>query len=237
MWKLSSLINKYECSAVLLWPSHVEHSHPAWGSCAVGTALDYGCRVRLSAVPAMLNSLDRGSYALISDPAWIFLPLMIILLLKISLCFDLAPIELWDCLHAMKYVPKSLCCGSFESCWEQHCKEYQFASYHLPSWLVIWSRLGHKEKLLVFLWIYSSDELSSMKVLVPPVAVWCSSSGVRLWVHLKVWLLHQQLLFFYNCNVHFYLFWCHLSLSAAVQKFWILCTVNEIWTFQRQCWK
>lgn len=101
--KISSLINKYECSAVLLWPSHVEHSHPARGSCAVGTAPDYGCRVRLSAVPAMLNSLDRGSYAFIFDSAWLFfLALTIIFLLKISLCFHLAPTELWDRLHAMK---------------------------------------------------------------------------------------------------------------------------------------
>lgn len=96
---------------------------------------------------------------------------MIIFLLKISFCFHLAPIDLWDHLHAMKYVPKSLSCGSYESCQEQHCKEYWFASYPLPSWLVIWSRLCLKEKLLGFLCIYSSDVLCTIRVLVPPVAV------------------------------------------------------------------
>lgn len=111
--KLSLFIN--ECSAVLLWPCHGEHSHPAWGSCAVGTAPECGCRVRLSAVPAVLNSFHRGSYAFTFYSNWFFFGIDDYLPAK-NLCFHLSPIELWDHLCTVKYVSKSLSCGSYESC-------------------------------------------------------------------------------------------------------------------------
>lgn len=42
---------------------------PSLGRRARGTALDRGCRVMLSAVPAVINLLVRGSYAFIFDSA------------------------------------------------------------------------------------------------------------------------------------------------------------------------
>lgn len=198
---------------MLLWPSCVEHSLPAWGSCSVGTALDWRCRVRLSAVPAVLGALF----------------LLPPLLLKEAIC-----LKLWF-FGIDNYLPaKNLALLSPWPYWTVGSRPCYEICAEIPFLWFLWIMLRTTlQKILIstlsftFLAGYLVQILSQREAAgifmdlfflcteqhksarAPSSSVmlqqWCEALR-NIWKYLKVWPLYQQLLLFYTSNIQVYLF-------------------------------